>query len=294
MARKSRPFAVKKTPYFLILPAILYYIFFWIRPVINGVITSFQSETGAFTLEYYTFILTEPVYRQALINTAIFSSTSVVIQYLLALFIALTLSKRFKGSKLMLFIAMMPMALPQTAVAVLWKTGLVTNGWVNSVINYVGLSDSQFPWLALQGAQSVLFLVLIDTWTVLPSVMIILVAGLQNFPVEMQEAGYVFGATRWQVLKDITIPILKPTIITSIILRLIASIQVWSIAVMLFGYGRMPFLVERVAYYVEVASRANDSIRVATATAVFVSAMIMVTAAIYLRVSKKNSILEVQ
>ena len=268
-------------PYLLLSPAILYYLFFWIRPVVVSVIDSFRNSEGKFTFQNYTMVFQDTSFRPALVNTIIFCAVSIILQYLLALGLALLLNRQFKGSKLILFVALIPMAIPPTAVAVLWKTGFTTNGWVNSLLIHLNLISEPINWLATEGFEA-------DTWTVLPPVMIIILAGLQNFPEELKEAGLVFGASKMRVLKDITIPVLKPTIVTSIILRLIASIQVWSIAVMILGYGKVPFLVERIAYYVEVIPGMDTSKAMATTYSVLVTAIILITTIVYLRISGKG------
>ena len=275
-------------PYLLLSPAIVYYLFFWIRPVAASVVDSFRNSEGKFTFQNYTMVFQDASFRPALVNTIVFCVISIILQYLLALGLALLLNRQFKGSRLILFVALIPMAIPPTAVAVLWKTGFTTNGWMNSLLIHLNLISEPINWLATEGFEAVLFLVAIDTWTVLPSVMIIILAGLQNFPKELKEAGLVFGASRMRVLKDITLPVLKPTIVTSIILRLIASIQVWSIAVMILGYGKVPFLVERIAYYVEVIPGMNVSKAMATTYSVLVTAIILITTIIYLRISGKG------
>lgn len=287
--KKGRKVKRNLVPYLLLAPAVVYYLFFWIRPVLASIVDSFRNSEGKFTFQNYTMVFQDAAFRPALVNTIVFCAVSILLQYLLALGLALLLNRRFKGSKILLFVALIPMAIPPTAVAVLWKTGFTTNGWVNSLLIRLHLISEPIRWLATEGFEAVLFLVAIDTWTVLPSVMIIILAGLQNFPTELKEAGLVFGASRLRVLKDITLPVLKPTIVTSVILRLIASVQVWSIAVMILGYGKVPFLVERIAYYVEVIPGMDTSKAMATTYSVLVTAIILITTMIYLRISGKEA-----
>ena len=127
--------------------------------------------------------------------------------------------------------------------------------------------------------------IVIDAWTVIPSVMIILLAGLQNIPKETQEAGYVFGGNYLTVLRKITIPMLSSTIQTAVILRLISAIQIWLIIVLLLGYSRMPVLVERIVYYHEEVSRLDISTQMATGYTVLVTIIVSLAALLYLRVS---------
>lgn len=285
---KNKVINKNTVPYLLISPAIIYYLLFWIRPVLRAIFESFTDQNGSFTFQNFINVFSEELFIESLINTALFATVSVILQYIIGLATALLLNKKFKGAKLLLFVAIIPMAIPPTAVAILWKTGFISYGWVNSILIHLHLISEPFSWLTVSGFKAILFLVLIDTWTVFPSVMIILLAGLQNLNKEFEEAGLVFGANKWQVIKDIVIPIIKPTIVTSIILRLISAIQVWMIAVMLFGHGRVPFLVERIAYYSDVVSGVDGSQKLALTYSVIVAMIVMITSAIYLKVSKRG------
>jgi multiple sugar transport system permease protein len=148
-------------------------------------------------------------------------------------------------------------------------------------------------FLEAEGMNAVLLIVTIDTWTVLPSIVIILLAGLQNLNNEFKEAGAVFGASKWQITKDIVIPILKPSIITSLLLRIIAATQIWVLVVMVLGYNSKPFMVERIAYYIEFIPNAPHAEKMAYAMSMIVSAIVFITSVVYYKVAQRNSIMEV-
>ncbi len=283
-----RKFIKKWFPYLLLTPALIYYILFWIRPVISAFVESFTDLEGKASFVNYIAIIKDPIFKEAFLNSIGFAIASVIIQFIFAFMLALLLNKKFKGVNLLLFIALIPMAVPPTAVAVLWKTGFASFGWVNNMLYTMNIITEPIKWLTVEGTSALGFLVLIDTWTVLPSVMIILLAGLQNLNKEFEEAAYVFGATKWQVIKDITIPILKPTIVTAIILRMIAAIQIWMLSVMMFGFGRVPFLVERIAYYTDVVSEMDTSYKTSLAYSVLVTIIVLVSVTIYLRINSKK------
>jgi len=227
----------------LIAPTVIYYIFFWLNPVITSIYSSFKGVDGSFTLQNYITIFTTTSFGEAFWNTAFIAGISIVIEFFFALALALLINKKFKGSAIFLFIAMVPMAIPAVGAAAIWKTGLTAHGWMNSLLYYLGFLAKGEKIFFLSGSKfSILWLIIIiDTWQVIPSMMIILLAGLQNLSKEAKEAGYVFGGNGWIVLKQITIPMLKPTIITAVILRLISAIQIWLIVVMLFGFDRIPY-----------------------------------------------------
>ncbi len=286
-----------KSPYIFILPTLLFYASFWLMPVFISIVTSLTDVDGGFTLDYFKSTFSDPLFKRAFTNTLIFAFFSVIVQYVLALGLALLLNRKFFGSKIMFFIMLIPMAIPPAAIAILWGTGFQETGWINSfldvtgfqyLIEWMGLSDKNILWTSMDGNQAIFLLIVIDTWTVLPSVMIIILAGLQGFNEEYREAAYVFGATKKQALVDIVIPILKPTIVTSILLRLIAALQVWLIAVLMFGFGRVPFLVERLVYYASNRGEITSADKFATTYSIIVVVLVMTVSISYLKFANRN------
>lgn len=286
--KKRAHFFRTATPYILIAPAIIYYVFFWLRPVVTLVVSSFTSaETAGFTLENFGLVFQDPSFWPAVLNTTIIVIFSVTLEFILAILLALLINQKFPGSSAFLFIALIPMALPAMAVAAMWQTGLTAHGWINSLLYYMGFlaEGDKIYFLTGSDMKNLFIIILVDAWTVIPSVMIILLAGLQNLPEEMKEAGYIFGGSWGTVLRKITFPMLKSTIQTAVILRLIAAIQIWLIIVMLFGFNRLPVLVERVVYYTDEVSGLNNAFQLAAAYTIIVSLVVSIAAIFFLQVS---------
>ena len=172
----------KLVPYLLIAPVIIYYFIFWVFPVLNAIIESFRDVDGIWTFGNYIHIFKDPVFYAALSNTAFLVIFSVTIEFVLAFGLALLINTKFKGSSLFLFLAMIPMALPAVAVGAMWSSGLATRGWLNSFLMTFGLVDNAHKIIFLAGGKMSLMwlIIIIDAWTVIPFVMIILLAGLQG------------------------------------------------------------------------------------------------------------------
>ena len=252
-------------PYILLAPVFVYYAVFWLLPVISGMKEVFTDLDGNFTLlGNFRLMAESDLFNEAVMNTAAFAVISVLLQYLLALVLAVLLSRKFKGAKLLMFVAMIPMAITPTATAILWKTGLVRDGWINTILLNLHLISDPLVFMNVEGFQAVLTVVLIDTWTVTPSVMIILVAGLQGLQREMKEAAYTFGANKWQIFKDIVLPILKPSITT-------------------------PFLVERIAFYVDVVPGVDTSTKLAFTYSFLTTVVVLLATVAYLKVSHNGT-----
>lgn len=277
------------------MPALLFYVFFWFLPVTISLIESFTSIDGGFTLENFKMMFEDPLFVEAFRNTILFAIVSIVLQFVLAVMLALLINRNFKCSKLFLFIMLIPMAIPPSAVGILWNTGLVESGWINSFLSVTGIQyimeslgmvEGSIIWKDASGLQAVSMIILIDSWTVLPSVMIIILAGLQNFNKEYSEAAQVFGATKFQSLKDIVIPIIKPTIITALILRIISGLQVWLVSVMIFGFNNVPFLLERIVFYTDQVRLGEYSYKLSVSYSVFVVVVVAVSAIIFVRITR--------
>ena len=286
-AKRFRALGSKVTPYLMILPVVVYYILFWIRPVVKVILDSFRSAAGSFTFQNYVMLFTDPDFMPALRNTAIIVIFSVTLEFIAALFLALLINRKWAGSSIFLFIAMIPMALPAVAVGAMWLTGFTAHGWLNSLLYYLNIigEGHKIYWLAGSEWKLLALIIIVDAWQVIPSVMIILLAGLQNIPEETIEAGYVFGGDYMTVLRKITVPLLGPTIQTAVILRLIAAIQIWLIIVLLVGFSRIPVLVERIVYYHEEVPLLSISGQMSAVYSIIVSMIVSLAAFFYLRVS---------
>jgi multiple sugar transport system permease protein len=282
----SREFHQKTLPYLLIAPVIVYYAVFWMYPVIRCSIGSFQDASGSFTLQNFADIFNDKYFYQACFNTAFIVLFSVALEFVMAFGLALLINTKFRGSGLFLFIAMIPMALPPIAVGAMWTSGFATYGWLNSFLYIIGFIEKtgKIPFLATGHIASMLLIILVDAWQVIPFMMIILLAGMQNLNKEFQEAGYIFGATKFTVLRKITIPLLKSTITTAMILRIISAIQIWLIIVMIYGYRRLPVLVEELVFYKRQV-RGPKAFQISTAYSVLIAIIVSAIAILYLKVS---------
>ncbi len=282
----SREFRQKAVPYLLIAPVLIYYALFWLYPVIQCFAGSFRDVNNKLTLYNYAFIFKDPTFYKALFNTAFIVVFSVTLEFLAAFGLALIINIKFKGSGIFLFIAMIPMALPAVAVGAIWSSGFATYGWLNSFLYYLGFIEktAKIPFLAGGNVASMILIIIIDAWQVVPFMMIILLAGMQGLDEEAKEAGYIFGGTKFTVLRKITIPLLKPTITTALILRIISAIQIWLIIVMIYGFQRLPVLLEELVYYVD-ESHSMEFFRIGIAYSVIISIFVSIAAVIYLKVT---------
>ncbi|MDC7234433.1 MAG: sugar ABC transporter permease, partial [Spirochaetales bacterium] len=246
-----------------------------------------RSKDGVLTLQNYVVLFKDPVFYQALFNTAFIVLISVSLEFILAFGLALLINMKFRGSGFFLFIALIPMSLPAVAVGAMWNSGLATYGWLNSFLIRLNIIDAADKIIFLGGnnIQRMLLIIIVDAWQVIPFMMVILLSGMQSLKPELFEAGYVFGGSKIQVLRKITIPLMKQTITTAMILRIIAAIQIWLIIVMIFGFNRLPVLLEQIVLNVDQYSGSDEFFRKGMALSVIVAIIVSVASFVYLKAS---------
>src|SRR4051812_34443536 len=166
-------------------------------------------------LDQYTKVLSDSVFWTVVMHTAAFTVVSVVASVLAGLAVALLMRRVTRGVRLFMIVAMtFVWALPQLVQAQSFRWMIDTNfGVINYLIDKLpGVSFQNHSWFTspFQGWVVITTLVL---WAGIPFLAITLNAGLTQVPKELLEAATVDGATPWQALRNITLPILKPLIV---------------------------------------------------------------------------------
>jgi N,N'-diacetylchitobiose transport system permease protein len=171
-------------------------------------------------LDNYTRVLSDSVFWSVVTRTVVFTAVSVIVSVLFGLAIALLMRRVARGVRLLMMIAMMFVwALPQLVAAQIFR-------WITDsdfgVINYLidklpGVDYQNHSWF-VSPAQGWLVITTLVVWAGIPFLAITLNAGLALVPKELVEAATVDGASAWQVLRNITLPMLKPliTIVTTL------------------------------------------------------------------------------
>ncbi|MDY7085478.1 MAG: sugar ABC transporter permease [Actinomycetota bacterium] len=223
-APKRRKRDSGRTPWLLALPALLLIAGLLGYPLVRMVILSFQNMRLRELLsgrtppwvgfDQYTRVLTDSVFWSVVGRTVAFTFVSVLVSVLFGLGIALLMRRVSRGVRLFMIVAMMFVwALPQLVAAQIFRWMTDSDfGVVNYLIDLLpGVSYQNHSWFVnpWQGWSVITTLVV---WAGIPFLAITLNAGLTQVPKELLEAATVDGATAWQALRNITLPILKPLI----------------------------------------------------------------------------------
>jgi multiple sugar transport system permease protein len=224
-------------PYWLILPTLAYLAIFFAWPMVKAFQLAFQDE-GTWTLEAFRTMVNDLEFDRAVRFTLLLIVFIVPIQFVLALLMALLVNAKLRGRGIFLYIFLIPLAISDLAAGIVWTAVFTELGYLNTVLEKVGLIDVPFIWLDFQSERLLLMtVVMAEIWRSTALVMIILVAGLQGIPRDYTEAAEVFGAGFFQRVRHVILPMLKPSIQVALLLRLILAFEVFSTVIALTGQG---------------------------------------------------------
>ena len=217
-----------------LLPALVLYLIFVVFPIIQAVHFSFFKWNGLKPLTdfnglgNYQRALSDPVFQGAVEHNIAIILLSVVVQIPFALGLALVLSRPFRGRALMRLVFFAPYVIAEVITGVVWSLLLQPRGLAEGVLNAAGMGALYQPWLA--DASSVLLaMFFVISWKYFGFHMILLLAGLQGIPRELEEAAAIAGASRRQTIRYVILPLLGPTLRVSIFLSMIGALQLFDL-----------------------------------------------------------------
>ena len=226
------------TPYLLLLPSVLFLVVFFIAPLFQGLRQGFTSESGQWGFDTVRQLFHDPGFASALVNTLIMLALILPVQLVLAMIMSLLVNANMKGSGVWLYIYMLPLGLSDLTSGIIWYSIFTEQGWLNSFLEDLGLIHQPVIWLSYQNQLLLIgTIVIAEAWRSTSIVVIVLVGGLQAIPKEYGEAADVFYASPWQKFWHVTLPLLRPTLRTALILRTVLAFEVLATVIALAGSG---------------------------------------------------------
>jgi raffinose/stachyose/melibiose transport system permease protein len=199
-----------------LLPALVLFGTLLLNPIIQAVYQSFFTWRGIAGvpliwagLDNYRMILKDSLFWLSMRNSLIFMIGGFVVLMPLSFILAMIITSGIRGTRFYKTAFFMPVMLPITAVGLMWVYILEPNwGLINTVLNWVGKSSWALNWLAIP-TLNVVVVVLINEWIYAGLNMLIFAAGLVAIDGTLYEAAEIDGATKWQRLVRITLPLTK-------------------------------------------------------------------------------------
>jgi multiple sugar transport system permease protein len=265
-------------PYFLIAPSLLFLGVLFLVPLVQTIALAFQVH-GAWTTANFTTMADDINFHDAIVDTFAIVAIAVPLQLVLALGMAMMLRNLGRGRDIVLWIWSIPLGISDLAAGLVWLAILTDQGFLNTILLKLGLVSGPVSWLSYETPTALLIgIAFAELWRATAIVLVILVAGVQMLPKEYNEAADVFGASPWQRFTRITLPLLKPSIQTALILRTVLAFEMFAI-VQAIGGRNFPVLVSEAFTW----QYTNQNFGVAAAYAVVVMLVSLAATLVYLR-----------
>lgn len=188
-------------------------------------------------LKNYINLLTDARTLNALWNTVVFTVSSVSLEFVFGLAIALLIHRNFVGRGIVRAAVLVPWAIPTVVSAMMWKFMYNDQyGVINDILTKLGIITEYKAWLGDE-SWALLSLIITDVWKTTPFMALLLLAGLQLISGELYESAKVDGAGAWKRFWYITLPMLKPTILVALLFRILDAFRVFDIVMVMTGGG---------------------------------------------------------
>ncbi|MBC7190419.1 sugar ABC transporter permease [Candidatus Aerophobetes bacterium] len=165
----------------------------------------------------YLRALYSPVFYQTVVRTFYYTAVCIFVKTLLGLGAALLLNQEFKGKGILRGLTIIPWTMPLFVVAIMWYGIFEWKGPLNTFLRLVGLSP--VSWFSFEWAMD--SVIIINIWKGFPFYFMGFLAGMQGIPQELYEAAEIDGASSWHKFKSITLPALRPVLLTILMLSTI-------------------------------------------------------------------------
>jgi multiple sugar transport system permease protein len=239
-----------------------------------------QGDTGQFTARHIQRMLSDRFFMPALGTTLLLTLLIIPVQFVLAIIMALVIQANPRGSGFFLYIFSIALGVSELAVGIVWYSIFTQFGYLNSILQGLGLIDAPLTYLSANTRHWIIIAIwLAEVWRATAIVMVIVVAGMQAISREVLEAAEVFGATLWQRIRYVILPLLRPSLQVALILRTILALQVFA-PVIALGGGDVVTVLANETYRQYYDLRNFNG---AAAYASFILLLSMISAIFYLR-----------
>ncbi|WP_222871683.1 carbohydrate ABC transporter permease [Nonomuraea sp. PA05] len=182
-------------------------------------------------LAHYAGLLGER-FVNALANTTVFTLTTVVLETLLGVAMALVMHSVLRGKGLIRASILIPWAVPTAISGLMWRWVFQADGVANAIIG------EKILWTT-EGVQAKLAVIIADVWKTAPFVGLLVLAGLQIIPAMVYEAAKVDGASAWQTFWRITLPLVKPALVVAVLFRVLDALAMFDLPFVMIGRGKL-------------------------------------------------------
>jgi len=250
----------KITTFVFILPWLVSFCIFVLYPIVFSICVSMTDYSGlTWDMRFvgfsnYARAFKDRVFLKALSNTLLFVLITVPATTTISLLLAVLLTSGIKFKRLFQAGYFLPSVISMVVISMIWLYIYSATGPLNTLLRSSGFDVPARSWLASERTALGSIMVM-DVWSAVGYYTVLFVAGLQSLPLQLYEAARIDGATKWQIFKRITLPLLKPTILFVVSINSIRSFQIFTEIFTLTGGGPANSTQTIVHYLYDVSFR---------------------------------------
>jgi len=261
-------------------PLLAFLIIFTIVPIVSVLVMSFYFVEWTEGKSVWTFVnfqnyLDLPgnrFYVPGIKNTIIFAVFAVSAQMIIGFFLAWLVSRVKRGRVVFITIFLLPILIPPIVIGSIWKLMYGFDfGVINQITGLFGILPRD--WLGSQDL-ALMSVIIVDVWHWTPFVFLLLLAAIETLPQDVYEAAKVDGISEWQQLRYITLPLLMPAILVTMIFRMIVAFKVFDEIYLLTSGG--PGTATEVLSFSIYRTFFNED-RVGVGSAMSIGALLLIT-----------------
>ena len=228
------------------LPAVVYMLIFVGYPIVHNIILGFQDvdvmnflrgQKHFVGFENYVELFHDEVFFKSVGNTFIFTDCCLFFQFLIGFALAMFFNRKFSFARPVRGILMMPWMIPMTITALMFKFMFSTKvGVVNNILTGLGITSANIEWLTDQNI-AMIPVIIANVWIGIPFNMILISTGLTSIPGEVYESAAIDGAGPFQQFIRITLPLMRSTIESILVLGFIYTFKVYDLVYVMTSGG---------------------------------------------------------
>lgn len=246
MKKKMRLFKYDNVGWLFVLPAVIYMLVFEGYSIFSNIILSLQNvnvrnlvqgEKEFVLFDNYIQLFQDEVFKISVVNTFIFTVACLIFQFIIGFALALFFNKNFSFAKPIRGLLMMPWMIPMTITALIFKFIFATDvGILNYFLKVLGIISENIEWLT-NPKTAMTAVIITNIWIGIPFNTILISTGLTTIPEELYESASIDGANSVHKFFKITVPLMRSTIESILILGFIYTFKVYDLVYVMTSGG---------------------------------------------------------
>ena len=279
-----------------LLPAFLLYTVLYAYPIVQTFLWSFTGWSGhtvkrPFTgLRNYASLLIDGRFHGAMGNTLLYAVLGGVLLFFFGLLLAWGLSQPIRFRRIFRFIVLAPMVISVAVTGVLWRMIYEPNlGVLNNILRAINLDQFALPWMG-DTRTALPAIIIASVWWQMGMWVLLILAGIERIPLDLQDAAKVDGANELQVFWHVTLPLLWEVIRTLVVVWIILALQVFGIVLVMSPWGGVSGATQVAATYIYYTAFNDFKWGYASAVASVVLLIIFALSMVSMRAMRRETI----